>query len=305
MRKILLSTMLCLFLVGCGVTKEEHDKAENERKEAIQESLSLEDGEKILEEAKETLEEASAIDGFLYASENYEKYNSYASENGLGDAKIYVEGTVLNAEDTSTEDMSIINLIIEQEDGNRWCVGVAYVDDLGDIVEKEIRAFGTYQGFSDKFNAPSMVTLDNEQKAKIQVKNENGIYETIWSIQDYLLEYLKEKESVQEENEQKNDEEYNPTMGETNALKKAKSYIDMMAFSYNGLVEQLEYEKFTHEEAIYGADNCGADWNEQAVKKAKSYLDMMAFSKDSLIEQLEYEGFTHEQAVYGVEQNGY
>lgn len=95
------------------------------------------------------------------------------------------------------------------------------------------------------------------------------------------------------------------SMLEENALKKAKSYLDLMPFSYSGLIEQLEYEGFTHSEAVYGADNCGADWYEQAVKKAADYLDLMAFSRSGLIEQLEYEGYTHEQAVYGVEQNGY
>lgn len=96
-----------------------------------------------------------------------------------------------------------------------------------------------------------------------------------------------------------------PTMGQKNALKKAKSYLSHSAFSYSGLVKQLEFEKYTHEEAVYAVDNCGADWNEQAAKKAKSYLSHSSFSRDGLIDQLEYEGFTHEQAVYGVEQNGY
>lgn len=64
------------------------------------------------------------------------------------------------------------------------------------------------------------------------------------------------------------------------------------------------YEEFTNEQAIYGADNCGANWNEQAMKFAKSYLNMMGFSRSELISQLEYEKFTHEQAVYGVEANG-
>ncbi|MBQ3413354.1 Ltp family lipoprotein, partial [Candidatus Saccharibacteria bacterium] len=68
--------------------------------------------------------------------------------------------------------------------------------------------------------------------------------------------------------------------------------------------KQLEYEKFTHDQAVYGVDNCGADWNEQAVKKAASYLKYSSFSRDRLISQLEYEGFTHAQAVYGVTQNG-
>ncbi len=70
------------------------------------------------------------------------------------------------------------------------------------------------------------------------------------------------------------------------------------------MIEQLEYEGFTHEEAVYGADNSGADWMEQAVKKAKSYLDYSSFSRERLISQLEYEGFTHEEAVYGVDNSG-
>lgn len=96
-----------------------------------------------------------------------------------------------------------------------------------------------------------------------------------------------------------------PTMGQKNALAKAKSYLNYSAFSYKGLIEQLEYEKFSTADATYAVDNCGADWFEQAAKKAKSYLGFTSFSRDGLIEQLEYEGFTHEQAVYGVEQNGY
>lgn len=93
--------------------------------------------------------------------------------------------------------------------------------------------------------------------------------------------------------------------GQRNALNQAKSYLEWQAFSYEGLIGQLEYEKYSHEDAVFAADNCGADWNEQAVKKAESYLDFSSFSKEGLIEQLEYEGFTHEQAVYGAEQNGY
>lgn len=96
-----------------------------------------------------------------------------------------------------------------------------------------------------------------------------------------------------------------PTIGQRNALSKAKSYLNAMAFSYTGLIKQLEFEKYSHEDAVYGADNCGANWNEQAAIKAKNYLDTMAFSRDGLIKQLEFEGFTHEQAIYGVTQNGY
>ncbi len=95
------------------------------------------------------------------------------------------------------------------------------------------------------------------------------------------------------------------TMGQKNALRSAETYLNTMAFSREGLIEQLEFEGYSNEEAVFAVDNCGADWKEQAVKSAKTYLDTMSFSREGLIDQLEFEGFTHEQAVYGVEQNGY
>ena len=94
------------------------------------------------------------------------------------------------------------------------------------------------------------------------------------------------------------------TQGQRNALNSAKSYLGIMAFSYDGLIKQLEYEKYTHDDAVYAADHCGADWSSQAGKKAKSYLEIMPFSHAGLIKQLEFDEFTHEQAVCGVEQCG-
>lgn len=94
------------------------------------------------------------------------------------------------------------------------------------------------------------------------------------------------------------------TLGEKNALKKAKEYLGFTHFSHDGLINQLEYEGFTASEAKYGADNCGANWNTQALETAKSYLDYTAFSYSGLIGQLEYEKFTHAQAVYAVDNCG-
>ena len=96
-----------------------------------------------------------------------------------------------------------------------------------------------------------------------------------------------------------------PTTGQKNALSMAKSYLTYTAFSYSGLVKQLEYEGFSEEEATYGVDNCGADWKEQAAKMAKSYMNYSSFSRKGLIEQLEYEGFTNEQSEYGASTVGY
>lgn len=97
----------------------------------------------------------------------------------------------------------------------------------------------------------------------------------------------------------------NLTMGERNALAKAEDYLAVTAFSREGLIEQLEYEGFSHSDAVYGADHCGTNWNQQAALKAQDYLNISSFSRQGLIEQLEYEGYTNSQAVYGVEAVGY
>ena len=89
------------------------------------------------------------------------------------------------------------------------------------------------------------------------------------------------------------------TTGETKALARAKSYLSSSAFSYSGLIKQLEYEGFSSNEASYGANNCQANWKEQALRKAKSYLSSSAFSYSGLIKQLEYEGFSSDEANYG------
>lgn len=93
-------------------------------------------------------------------------------------------------------------------------------------------------------------------------------------------------------------------LSKRNALRSAESYLSFSAFSYDRLVEQLEFEKYSHEDAVYAADHCGADWNEQAVKKAKSYLSFSTFSYSGLINQLEFEGFTSEQSVYAADRCG-
>lgn len=91
------------------------------------------------------------------------------------------------------------------------------------------------------------------------------------------------------------------TASQKNALRTAARYLDYTAFSHKGLVGQLEYEGYSSDDAVFAADNCGADWNAQAAKKAQQYLDYMSFSRSGLIDQLEYEGFTSEQAIYGVD----
>lgn len=105
-------------------------------------------------------------------------------------------------------------------------------------------------------------------------------------------------------NETKTTEDSNFTMGQKNAIRKAESYLSISGWSKSGLIKQLEFEKFSTEDATFAVENIDVDWNEQAAKKAKSYLDTSAFSRDGLIGQLEFDGFTTEQATYGVDAVG-
>lgn len=94
------------------------------------------------------------------------------------------------------------------------------------------------------------------------------------------------------------------TRSRENALASAKDYLDFSAFSRSGLIEQLEYEGFSTEDATFAVDNCGADWFEQAYKSAEEYLSYSSFSHSRLVDQLIYEGFTQEEAEYGVSKTG-
>lgn len=147
--------------------------------------------------------------------------------------------------------------------------------------------------------------------AKIPTLSASSAYD----LQDEIIDTLKFNSAVENTDKQisvVSTEKPTPeitqeaiTLGMENALSAAKDYLNVMSFSYSGLIEQLEYEKYSHEEAVYGADNCGADWNEQAAKSAQGYIDTMSFSRQELIDQLVYEGFTQEQAEYGVQAVGY
>ena len=94
------------------------------------------------------------------------------------------------------------------------------------------------------------------------------------------------------------------SVSQENARESAASYLDMSAFSREGLIKQLKFEGYSQKDATYGVDAQKADWNKQAAASAENYLEMSSFSRQGLIDQLVFEGFTKEQAEYGVKKNG-
>lgn len=94
------------------------------------------------------------------------------------------------------------------------------------------------------------------------------------------------------------------TSGQENAIRSAKSYLEYSAFSPSGLINQLEFESYSTEDATFAVNSLDINWDEQAIKSAANYLEYSGFSRDGLIEQLEFEGFTTEQATVAVNAAG-
>lgn len=95
------------------------------------------------------------------------------------------------------------------------------------------------------------------------------------------------------------------TLSQQNAIEEAQSYLNYSGFSRTGLIGQLEYEGFSTEDATFGADNAGADWNAECAESAQSYLDYSSFSREGLADQLAYEGFLPAEIEFGLAAVGY
>lgn len=165
---ILLAAVL---LGGCG--------QDNIPTESKTEELSYEHSEENTEK-----KDPEYIDGFEVAE--YDKFNSYASENGLGGTLICIEGKVLNQTKIGdNSEFPTFGLVIEQSDGNRWCASIISDSEVEGITDKNVRIFGAYQGFSDVMNLPALaVAIEDESlidKARIEVE-ENGNWVEAWNF---------------------------------------------------------------------------------------------------------------------------
>jgi len=102
----------------------------------------------------------------------------------------------------------------------------------------------------------------------------------------------------------------NLTGPQKNAVRAAKSYLNISAFSRDGLIEQLSSSAgsgFNRTDATLAVDSMNVDWNQEAVKSAKQYLQLMGFSCKGLVQQLSSPAggkFTEKQAVFGAQQAG-
>ena len=207
---------------------------------------------------------------------------------------------------------------------------ISLITDVSELTEDTARELGRYQAVLVAMFEPDdamLTTVEGELNIANASLFENNLYMSTGSIAEYLyvisdgiIMLMIDPIPLSADAQTASDPQSEPrpsanpsstpiseatlTTGQKNALSTADSYLSFSAFSYSRLIEQLEYEGFTTEEATFAADNCGADWNEQALSKALSYLEFSAFSQSGLIGQLEYEGFTTEEATFAADNCG-
>lgn len=98
------------------------------------------------------------------------------------------------------------------------------------------------------------------------------------------------------------------------AVRQAKNLLQVLSYTQDELIDQLEYEKYTHDEALYGAALALAENAEElpsmsetmtAVEAVKNYLQYFPMSRQALIDQLsQVDGYSVEEATAGVDASG-
>ena len=149
---------------------------------------------------------------------------------------------------------------------------------------------------------------ENKNKQKSETVKEyspdffdDGSYDTHEQVISALKEVVKKKEQQKEQIAQ-----YKLlTKKQKKALDRAKDYLEYDSFSYSGLIEQLEFDGYTNDDAKVAVDNCKVNWKSEALQSAKDYFRSdLFFSRKGLINQLEYDGYTNDQATYAADNCG-
>lgn len=171
---ILMSAIMMVGVIsGCGSTSvpTSTSTVSQELQSSVMES-SFEESSEIESSVETSSKEENTvihedIDGFKYA--DFDTYNSYASENGLGNTKVYINAHVNEIIDISPYG----SLIASSDDGGKWLLSIGYtsVFPLENLEEtfndKDIQCFGLYTGYSDITKTPAMMVTKIKYDGKI------------------------------------------------------------------------------------------------------------------------------------------
>lgn len=107
------------------------------------------------------------IDGYEYAE--FDKFNSYAKDNGLENTKIYIQGTIKSVSDLTSKEISSTDFSISTGDKEGWLAifAIPFNEKIkSTFEEKDVTCFGTYMGWSDVMLKPTIlvdkIIVDNK-----------------------------------------------------------------------------------------------------------------------------------------------
>ena len=158
-KKILLTLLSAIMIVSFAAACGENPETSTELESVISSDVSSIDAETQSEESTEK-EKHEDIDGYEYG--DFDKFNSYAEENGLENTAIYIQGTVKNVSDLiSDSENPLCNLSIATGEKEGWLAIFAlvpYSENINTLLDgKEVTCFGKYLGWSDVMLKPSML----------------------------------------------------------------------------------------------------------------------------------------------------
>ncbi len=283
---ILLTCFLCV--AGCGNNNETKKDVEDSTSNYTSSDLKVSSNyNKIDDYLNSIFEELDFSGKMTYVSLNeYDTFVTYPFINSKGN-------TVFTFYFDKEENFMFLNILYDRDDGESIS-----------LAEKIIKTKKFDFSVTDINRINSIIAT---YSATDDIEIGNYIVSNL-SSGNMTIKIKEKSEDKQETNNQENKPNNSSqnnnsneiTVSQRNAVNKAKSYLSHSSFSREGLIEQLEFEKFSHDDSIYGVDHAGADWNQQSLKKANSYLSHSAFSKKGLMEQLEFEGFTSDEINYAI-----
>ena len=163
---IMILVSIITFIPIIFLTNNSSDNSSSNNNSQITENNNKKEKEKQKEEIKTNKISETELNNFTkgYEKAEFDKYNSFASENGLGGKRIYFkckldETEVLEADGTKT----ILGYVTDEEN-NKWLIHLHFIPAVSakyfdNYIDKEMYLRGVYEGYSSVKEMPS-VTMD-------------------------------------------------------------------------------------------------------------------------------------------------
>lgn len=128
------------------------------------------------------------IDGYIYPE--FEKFNSFATENGLSGTKIYIDGNIVDFIPSE----SFYEYRIKDTNDHEWMLIISDISIVNDelvnsLIGKNVRVFSEYIGWSGVYEIPCLSLFDEEgelwKRNKIIDKDNNQGYLAIDFLDTY------------------------------------------------------------------------------------------------------------------------